>query len=102
MKAEVVCVPKSGWPYRVLIVGADDLRGRAVITAELFLALVLGTAALAGAEVFLRVDTVLGRFSRLPLVMVLRKIGWKQTLFTGLSLCNSIALQTINVCSLVM
>ena len=55
------------------MVGAEDFRGRAGITAEFFLTLALGTADLAGAEVFLRVVTVLGRLSRLPLWFVLRK-----------------------------
>lgn len=54
------------------MVGAEVLRGRAAaVTPEFFLVLTLGTAVLGGAEVFLRVETVVGRFSRLPPKMVL-------------------------------
>lgn len=56
--------------------GAEVLRGRTVaVTAELFLVLALDTAVLAGAEVFLRVETVVGRFSRLAPKMVLMGKG---------------------------
>lgn len=54
--------------------GAEVFRGRvAAVTAEPFLALALGTAVLGGAEVFLRVETVFGRFSRLSPKTVLKK-----------------------------
>lgn len=71
---------KHEQPYRVLMVGAEVLRGRGAITAEVFLELALGTAVLAGAEVFRRVETVLGRFSRLAPKTLLRGEGKNVTL----------------------